>query len=211
MDYTPNIWTWFKTHTSFTDEAIAGIMGNLQCESNCEPCRRQSDFSADRSISKQYAADVDSGAKSAHTFAHDSFGWGLAQWTYFSRKDELLKYAQSKGASIANLTVQLEFIVKELQRDFNAIYQLCTTSHSIEDISNKFCAQFENPYIKNYVPRLNQAKGFFAQFAGKEVKVEPEPVESDPDEWIRDEIAFLVEEKNRLLERIAFYESRLMK
>lgn len=48
-----------------------------------------------------YTAAVDSGKYT--DFVHDSAGYGLAQWTYWSRKEGLLKLTQKKGVSIGNL------------------------------------------------------------------------------------------------------------
>ncbi len=46
-----------------------------------------------------YTAAVDSGSYT--NFVHDSAGYGLAQWTYHSRKQALLDFARAAGKSAA--------------------------------------------------------------------------------------------------------------
>ena len=56
----------------------------------------------------EYTKAVDDGSYT--NFVRDSAGYGLAQWAYWSRKQELLEYAQKVGTSIADLGMQLEFM-----------------------------------------------------------------------------------------------------
>ena len=44
----------------------------------------------------EYTAAVDSGSYT--NFVRDSAGYGLAQWTYYSRKQALYDYAKAAGA-----------------------------------------------------------------------------------------------------------------
>ena len=40
-------------------------------------------------------------------------GWyGLAQWTYHSRKAALLAYVQERGVSVGDLAAQLQFLMQ---------------------------------------------------------------------------------------------------
>jgi hypothetical protein len=43
-------------------------------------------------------------------FMKDKAGYGLAQWTFWSRKQALLDFAKSKGKSIGDLQMQLDFL-----------------------------------------------------------------------------------------------------
>lgn len=56
----------------------------------------------------EYTAAVDSGAYG--NFIHDSAGYGLAQWTYWSRKKTLYDHAKAAGVSIADMNMQLAFL-----------------------------------------------------------------------------------------------------
>ena len=82
--------------------AVAGIMGNMVAESNLESNRKQGDFSSDRKASKDYTAAVDSGAISKESFQTDAVGYGLCQWTFWSRKQFLYEYARRACASVGD-------------------------------------------------------------------------------------------------------------
>ena len=60
----------------------------------------------------------------------------MAQWTYWSRKQGLLEYAQSKKCSIGDLTMQLEFLMKELNAGYKSLLSTLKTTNSIEEASN---------------------------------------------------------------------------
>ena len=98
------------------------LMGNWECESNNEPCRLQGDFDSSRQKSKQYAANVDNGSIAKTQFMKDSRGWGLAQWTYWSRKAALYDFCVAAGRSIGDEAAQVDFAVYELQRLYPGVY-----------------------------------------------------------------------------------------
>ena len=49
----------------------------------------------------EYTAAVDAGTYT--NFVNDKAGYGLAQWTYWSLKQEMLNYFKSKKKSIGDL------------------------------------------------------------------------------------------------------------
>ena len=64
----------------------------------------------------QYTAAVDNGRYK--NFARDKAGYGLAQWTYWTRKQNLLNYCKGKDKSIGDLNCQLEFLYSELTTSY---------------------------------------------------------------------------------------------
>ena len=102
------IWDFLKKE-GFSDFGVAGLMGNLDAESALRPNNLQDTYSKKFKLSDaEYTAKVDNGTYT--DFVHDEAGYGLAQWTYWSRKENLLNYAKSKKKSIGNLEMQLEFL-----------------------------------------------------------------------------------------------------
>lgn len=88
---------------------VAGLMGNLYAESTLNPKNLQQTYEKKLGYTDDtYTAAVDDGSYT--NFVKDSAGYGLAQWTYWSRKQALLTYAQGKGASIGDLETQLDFL-----------------------------------------------------------------------------------------------------
>ena len=87
---------------------VAGLMGNLYAESGFRPQNLQNVYEKLLNrTDEEYTKQVDSGEYK--DFVEDKAGYGLAQWTYWSRKEKLLKFAKDKKKSIGDLEMQLEF------------------------------------------------------------------------------------------------------
>lgn len=162
------IWSYLK-QAGLSDEATAALMGNFECESNCEACRVQGDFSPNRDTSKDYARQVNGGSISAYQYIHDSKGWGLAQWTYSSRKQNLLEFCWDTGRGIEDEQAQLEFALNELKVDFPSLWNIMSYSTDIKQMSDLICRNFENPAIKNYDARYTEAQKIYNQYHGTHV------------------------------------------
>lgn len=169
------IWDYLKGK-GYTDYAVAGIMGNLYAESGLIPNNLQQIYNASLGMSdEQYTQAVDQGTYT--NFVRDMAGYGLAQWTFWSRKDALLKLAKSRGKSIGDLYVQLDHLCSELQ-EFGLISKLnaCKTSR---DASNIMLNEFEKPYdtgIQVQNARANWSQGYYDKYAGTSVTVNDQPV-----------------------------------
>ena len=140
-----------------SEAGALGVLGNWDCESNCEPCRVQGDFSSFRSVSKAYVASLESGALTKQRFMNDQKGFGVAQWTYFSRKGELYDFWKSTGLPIDSAELQVKFAVKELKRDFAADFQIVCSTNDIYQATKVICARFENPAVHNIDARFQAA------------------------------------------------------
>jgi hypothetical protein len=128
MEY--KIWNFLKSE-GFNDIGTAGLMGNLNAESGLRANNLQDTYSIKFGLSDaQYTTAVDKGIYT--DFIHDEAGYGLAQWTYWTRKQNLLNYAKSKNKSIGDLEMQLEFLVKELKESYtNSVYNILKTAVSV--------------------------------------------------------------------------------
>ena len=135
---------WNFLIKEFSAAGAAGLMGNLFAESGLKPNNMQDTFQLRLAFTDEtYTKAVDEGQYK--NFVRDSVGYGIAQWTYYSRKQNLLNYAKEKKVSVGNLWMQLEFLVKELKEQYNSLYLfLCTTS-SVQEASNKVLLEFEQP------------------------------------------------------------------
>ena len=135
------------------------LLGNWACESANESCRLQGDFTEGRTLSREYAEKVDRGQMSEDTFAHDGKGWGLAQWTFPSRKAELLRFCRQRGVSIADEQAQVDFAVWELQNQYPILWQyLCSAKpDDLYDAVERVCTQYERPAYNNVDNRYQAA------------------------------------------------------
>lgn len=137
------IWNFLKAK-GLSDCGAAGLMGNLQAESGLEPTNLQNSFEKKLSVSdREYTIMVDNGTY--RNFVKDGAGYGVAQWTYWSRKQNLLNYAVVKKRSIGDLEMQLEFLFKELEGGYAGVLAVLKTAKTIREASNMILMQFEKP------------------------------------------------------------------
>lgn len=128
---------------------VAGLMGNLQAESGLIPYRVQGDFSEGYADSITYTNNVDSGVISESDFVNNGpggGGYGLAQWTYYSRKQALFDMKKSGGySSIGSVELACSYLLYELKNDFPSVYNTLKTATSIRVASDSVLHDFESP------------------------------------------------------------------
>lgn len=136
------IWKFLKSR-GFTDFGVSGLMGNLYAESGLSPINLQNSYEKKLNFTDQsYTQAVDNGSYT--NFVKDAAGYGLAQWTYWSRKQNLLNYARSVGKSIGDLDMQLEFLCKELS-GYSTVWKTLQSATSVFEASNAVLLQYERP------------------------------------------------------------------
>jgi cell wall-associated NlpC family hydrolase len=136
------IWDFLKSK-GLNDYAIAGVMGNLYAESGLRANNLQNTYEKKFGMTDmQYAESVDNGKYT--NFIKDGAGYGLAQWTYWSRKQALLEFCKVAKTSIGDLTMQLNFLWKELQR-YKSVMNVLNSAKSIKEASNVVLLQYERP------------------------------------------------------------------
>ena len=97
------IWAFFKKN-GFSDEGTAALLGNLYKESKLNPKNLQDTYNKSIGLSdNEYTNRVDNGTYT--NFAIDEGGYGIAQWTFSTRKQNLYNYAKLKNKSIGDLYV----------------------------------------------------------------------------------------------------------
>ena len=122
----------------------AGLMGNLYAESALVPNNLQNSYEKSLGYTdKAYTDAVDAGTYTK--FSGDAAGYGLAQWTYHTRKAALLAYAKEQKASIGNLTMQLNFLMKELSESYPGVLSTLKNAKTVLEASNAVLLKFERP------------------------------------------------------------------
>ena len=149
----------FFRKEGMTPTGALAMLGNLKEESGLESCRLQGDFTSDRWKSRDYVAKVDSGVISDESFARAAKGFGLAQWTFWSRKQGLLSYCKRSGVSVGNENAQCGYIVAELRAEYPTLWSfLCSCGEDqIYDATRRICLEYERPAIPNSQARYNAA------------------------------------------------------
>ena len=123
----------------------AALMGNLQAESGLKAGNLQNSYERSLGMADDaYTSAVDDG--SYDNFVNDGAGYGIAQWTYYSRKQALLDFAKERGTSIGDINTQLEFLWKELSESYTGVLNALKNASSIREASDVVLKQFERPY-----------------------------------------------------------------
>ena len=172
------IWTYLRNE-GLTEYAVAGIMGNLYAESGLQSNILQITYQSSLGMSsEQYTAAVDNGSYT--NFVNDAAGYGLAQWTFWSRKQDLLNRAKGKNVSIADLTMQLDFLCSELQ-EFG-LWNKLNNCNSVREASNIILFEYEKPQdmgttVQN--SRANWGLNYYNKYHGSapEIPAAPAPVQ----------------------------------
>lgn len=193
------IWNFLKTK-GLNDYACAGILGNLYAESGLVPNNLQNSYEKSlKYTDEKYTSAVDSGKYK--NFVRDSAGYGLAQWTYWSRKQNLLNYAKACSKSIGDLEMQLEFLYKELSESYTSMFTKLMSATSVLEASNLMLLEFERPADQSkamQTKRASYGEGYYAKYAIKEDKSMAEiKLDNTPDVWAKEAVDWAV--KNKIL------------
>jgi len=145
----------------------AGMMGNLYAESALRPNNLQNTYEKKLGMTDaEYTTAVNGGSYT--NFANDSARYGLAQWTYWSRKQALLEFAQAAGKSIGDLQMQLDFLWKELQ-GYTSVLNTLKNATTVKTASDAVLTGYERPADQGeavQVKRAGYGQGYFDKYAG---------------------------------------------
>ena len=173
MNTEEKIWSYLKAR-GLTDAGAAGLMGNLYAESGLRANNLQNSYGGKLGMADaEYTEMVDKGSYT--NFARDSAGYGLCQWTYWSRKEALLAYAKAAGKSIGDLEMQLDFLLKELSEGYGSLLEKLRSAGSVKEASDAFMLQFERPADQSEAAknrRTSCGQQFYDKFAAKTKKEE---------------------------------------
>ncbi|SFR92219.1 phage tail tip lysozyme [[Clostridium] aminophilum] len=123
---------------------VAGFMGNLYAESGLRSNNLQNSYEKKWGITDaEYTKRVDDGAYAE--FLMDRAGYGLAQWTYWSRKKALWEFAKVRGVSIGDLSMQLDFIWKELTERYPGVVATMKCASTVREVSDAVLTRYEKP------------------------------------------------------------------
>ena len=162
--------------------AAAGIMGNLYAESAFNPRNLQNSYEKKIGLTdEEYTAAVDAGTYT--NFAKDCAGYGLAQWTYHTRKQGLLSKAKAAGKSVGDLNIQLSFLWEELQ-GYKKVMQQLKAAGSVAEAASAFMIGFERPADQSATAQKKRAsygQKYFDKYAGSRPAAPSTSGKNEPD------------------------------
>lgn len=145
-----------------TPIAACAMGGNMICESNMQADIAQRGMTTLTDAEYTAAADSD-----AIDFAHDAVGYGLCQWTYSTRKQRLLEYAKSMGASVGDEDMQVNFCLAELKTEYRELWSYLTTAQDLYGAAARICKEYERPAVNNIADRANAGSALYMQYGGQ--------------------------------------------
>lgn len=160
--------------------AVAGIMGNLQAESGINPINLENKGNTALGMTdEEYASALANGKISEEDFVNDGYGFGIAQWTYPSRKKGLWNFAETHlpKEPITSLSLQVKYLVDEVFGDYESLSRTLVSATSVKEASDAFLLQFEKPKNQseeNLRHRAALGQAFYDKFA-----VQPPAEEED--------------------------------
>ena len=134
-------------NSGYPDNGVAGLLTNIYYESGFIPINLEGIYEKSLGYTDEtYTAAVDSGAYSRDSFIHDSAGYGIVQWTYWTLKQGLYDYVKLQNKSIGDVGAQLELLVKQIRESYPAVdNDLKNVSNTAEDNVRSFCTKYEKP------------------------------------------------------------------
>lgn len=121
-----------------------GMIGNLRAESSLVPNIAQRGMT--ELSDTEYTTKFDTVPAAC---VYDGVGYGLAQWTFWSRKQALSDFAKSRGLSVGDKNMQLDFIIRELKSDFAGLYAFLCRTEDIPAAAERICREYEKPAVNN--------------------------------------------------------------
>ncbi len=148
---------------------VAGLMGNIYAESGLRANNLQNSYEKKLNITdEEYTRLVDDNAYP--DFVKDKAGYGLAQWTFWSRKQALLEFAKFQGKSIGDLQMQLDFLWKELKESYPGVLTVLQGAENVRQASDAVLLWYERPADQSEAvqeKRAEYGQSYYDKYAGK--------------------------------------------
>ncbi len=133
-----------------TKEQAAGVLGNIMAESAFSCTNAQDSYGYGGIDNPDYNFQI-----------HDGVGYGLIQWTYYSRKQGLLDTANSMNSNVSDINVQLAYLKQEMENNCKSSWDKIKSSSSVNEACDIFLVDIENPEEKNYDTRRKYAQAIY--------------------------------------------------
>lgn len=143
---------------------VAGLMGNLFAESSLNPLCKTGGISSESGA--DYARKVMSGEIGKAAFSKDNVAFGIAQWRYWSRKEQLYSWAAER-LGIGDLETQIEFLLYEI-KSYKTVWNTLLNAKTVKEASDIVLERYERPANVGEAAKMKRqiyGEGYFSVFA----------------------------------------------
>ena len=173
------IWNYLLSKIN-NEYGVAGLMGNVYAESGLKSNNLQNSYEKKLGFTDDtYTTAVDNGTYT--NFVYDKAGYGLCQWTFWSRKQKLQVFAKQAKKSIGDLEMQLDYLMNELALSYPTVLNTLKTATSVRQASDAVLLQFERPANQseaNQEKRASYGQVYYDKYAAAAPSTDPAPVPS---------------------------------
>ena len=190
------------TKAGMTPEATCALLGNLQEESGFNPMNLEDTANKKTGMTDSEYTDAVNGGSYAG-FVRDGFGYGIAQWTFYSRKQNLINFIRARKGSVGDLSLQVAFLLWELKGYYGRIWKMLCSSTDILECTRVLLYEWENPKEKekNLKQRYANARQWYAQLTkGGDAGLTQEEAIKQVLDLARSEIGYHEKSSNNILD-----------
>lgn len=188
------IWKALKKE-GFNDFGVAGLMGNLMAESSLNANNLQGTGNKALGVTdEEFTQALNSGKYSEDKFLYDHFGYGLAQWTYWSRKKCFYDFMKKNAQSFDDVLVQVDFLLWEMRTSYKTSYNICKNAKSIKEAAEVILKDFEKPADQSDAVVAKRTAYGQAIYDRQTKNVVPEEIKIDKVKSLLNEALALLEE-----------------
>lgn len=153
--YTRAVWNGLYNLIN-NEIGLAALLANLWAESGIVPYRCETDNNSSNFFtrSRVYTNNVDNGSITREQFINsgldgDHKGYGLAQWTFSSRKAGYYDAWKNGGySSIGSVELAVYYLSYELQSSYASILEVLRNATDMRTASTYVLKNFENPTLQ---------------------------------------------------------------
>ena len=146
------IWSYLKSN-GMSDAGAAGVIGNFRVE--------------DPPLDPTYAEGGSVHSTLEEHIAAGGVGYGLAQWTYPARQDNLIEFAKNNNLSSGSLDAQLGFTKKEATEGYGNIWDRFAKQTDPVEAAKVWMDEYEAPGVPHWDRRSEEAAKAYSEFSGK--------------------------------------------
>ena len=164
-----DMWDDFKKE-GYPDVAIAAWFGNIEAESGFNSKNLQDSYEGKLGTNYQeYTDAIDNLSYTKEQFIHDGAGYGLCQWTYWTRKRDMYEIiVKGFGKSIGDKKAQVTFLFWELNGNYKSLVNKLKSCQTVKEASDLILMEFEKPTnaasMKDKRAKLSQK--YYEKYAG---------------------------------------------